>query len=129
MKPVVLDSSALIAELIGEPGAEQVRDAMEDAAISAVNLSEVVAFLARRGGSREAILALLERLVIEIVPFDAEQALDSGILVTITREAGLSFGDRACLALAGRRGARVLTADRTWARISPTVGVEIILIR
>ena len=129
MKPVVLDSSALIAELNGEPGADKVRAAMEDAAISTVNLAEVVTFLARRGGSRAAVIALLERLAIEVVPFDAEQALDSGMLVAITRAAGLSFGDRACLALAGSRGARVLTADRAWSTVKDSIGLEIDLIR
>jgi PIN domain nuclease of toxin-antitoxin system len=32
-----------------------------------------------------------------------------------TRGRGLSFGDRACLALANSLGATILTADRTWA--------------
>ena len=43
MSSVVLDASALIAFLRNEPGAETVRFALPKAAISAVNLSEVLA--------------------------------------------------------------------------------------
>jgi PIN domain nuclease of toxin-antitoxin system len=45
----------------------------------------------------------------------------------LTRHLGLSLADRACLALARRRSARVVTADRTWAGLA--VGVEIETIR
>jgi ribonuclease VapC len=46
-----------------------------------------------------------------------------------TRSAGLSLGDRACLALAVRLGTKALTADRSWSRIARAVGVEVELIR
>ena len=45
----------------------------------------------------------------------------------VTRAAGLSLGDRACLALAKSQGGLVLTADRVWATLD--IGVEIELIR
>jgi PIN domain nuclease of toxin-antitoxin system len=45
----------------------------------------------------------------------------------VSRRAGLSFGDRACLALALIHGLPVLTADRAWAKVD--VGVEVRLIR
>jgi len=40
---------------------------------------------------------------------------------------GLSLGDRACLALALREQAPVLTGDRAWSKVD--VGVEVVLIR
>jgi ribonuclease VapC len=41
--------------------------------------------------------------------------------------AGLSFGDRACLALAISRGEPALTADRAW--LDADVGAELAIIR
>jgi PIN domain nuclease of toxin-antitoxin system len=45
----------------------------------------------------------------------------------VTRQAGLSLGDRACLALGLTRGLPVLTADRVWAQLD--VGVEVVVCR
>jgi uncharacterized protein with PIN domain len=46
----VLDSSALIALVRGEPGSETVRAAMGASVVSAVNLTETMAKLIRAGG-------------------------------------------------------------------------------
>jgi PIN domain nuclease of toxin-antitoxin system len=46
-----------------------------------------------------------------------------------TRRAGLSFGDRVCLALAKREGLPAVTADSAWTRIADAVGVKVQLIR
>jgi ribonuclease VapC len=64
------------------------------------------------------------------VPFqraalEEELAFIAGLMLPATRRAGLSFGDRACLALANRLGVRALTADRSWPRVGTAVGVEI----
>ena len=48
-------------------------------------------------------------------------------LRSVTRGAGLSLGDRACLALGDRLGCPVITADRAWASLD--IGIEIVLIR
>ncbi|MDR7544995.1 MAG: PIN domain-containing protein, partial [Armatimonadota bacterium] len=74
MSNLVLDASALLALLQGEPGVERWETAVGDAAISAVNLSEVVAKLADAGMSEEEIRTTLEPLGLEVVDFDAEQA-------------------------------------------------------
>jgi ribonuclease VapC len=39
---------------------------------------------------------------------------------------GLSFGDRACLALAKSLVAPALTADRSWARLDLGIAIEVI---
>jgi PIN domain nuclease of toxin-antitoxin system len=127
--PTVLDSSAVIAALIREPGAEKVRESLADAMISSVNYSEVVAYFALHGHGRSAISALLDPLDLEILPFNAEYAMIAGLLAADTRDAGLSLGDRACLSVALGLGANVLTGDRIWSKVGVKLGIEIELIR
>ena len=129
MIAAVLDASALLALLLGEQGGENVRAVLADAAITAVNLSEVVAHFARNGADETDIRLVLNPLPLERVPFDESLAFATGLLLPTTRPAGLSFGDRACLALASRLGVRALTADRSWQNVAKAVGVEIELIR
>ena len=127
MAEVVLDSSALLALLNVERGAEVVSPVMSRAAMSSLNLSEVVAKLADYGMQEDAIRTTLNGLPLEIVPFDQERAFLAGLLRRTTRDAGLSLGDRCCISLAIQLGMPALTADRSWQRIA--VGAEIRQIR
>jgi ribonuclease VapC len=120
----VLDASALLCLLHDEKGAGRVAEALPLAVISAVNLSEAIAKLADVGLSAKRISAAIEALQVAIVPFDNEQALIAGLLRPKTRHAGLSFGDRACLALGQARSATVLTCDRAWSGLGLSVLVE-----
>lgn len=115
---VVLDASAVLALLRRERGWERVADALPGARISAVNLSEVAAKLADAGMPEDAARAALGALTLDVVPFDEEQAWASGQLRVATRSAGLSLGDRACLALGIARGVSVVTMDRAWVGLS-----------
>ena len=63
------------------------------------------------------------------VPAGNELALDAGFLRGLTDRAGLSLGDRFCLAVARRLACPVLTADRTWQQIASDAEVEGRLIR
>jgi ribonuclease VapC len=110
----VLDASALLALLQAEPGADAVAPVLGHSAISAVNLSEVVAKLTDAGMPREAVRNALGELPIDVHPFDQEDGYTAGELRTVTRKASLSLGDRACLALATRLEAVAVTADRSW---------------
>jgi ribonuclease VapC len=65
-------------------------------------------------------------LPLEIVPFDMDLAVASGRLRPVTVHAGLSLGDRACLALGLTLGRRALTADAAWLGVVPDVDVEVI---
>jgi len=123
----VVDASALLALLQGEPGLEGWDAAIADAAISAVNLAEVIAKLADAGMPEGEIRETLEPLGLEVADFDADQAYQAGLLRPLTRQFGLSLGDRACLALARSRGLPVLTADQAWEAVQ--VGVEVRVIR
>ena len=102
---------------------------LDDAAVGTVNLAEIVSQYAHRGIPEAGIRAMLGPFSVEIVPFDDELAFAAGLLVPKTRSAGLSLGDRACLALAHRLGAKAVTADRSWSRIAAEVGVEVEVIR
>lgn len=125
----VLDASALLSALLEEPGAETVEAAIETALISTVNLAETVSALGRDGNPAEEVRAIIASLQLAAVPPDEAMAVDAGLLRSITDAAGLSLGDRFCLALARRLGAPVLTADRAWARVAGQAGVEIRQIR
>lgn len=114
MSEVVLDASALLALLNREPGHEEVARVIPDAAISAVNISEVVSKLAGSGMPGVKIEEALEGLALEICDFGRELAFQAGMLRLATRSRGLSLGDRACLALGERLNLPVLTTDRAW---------------
>lgn len=124
----VLDASALLAFIKDEPGAGQVMESLaEEAFIGAVNLAEVVSKLVDDGWAEPGIHAAIATSLTEVIALDEETAYEAGLLRGHTRHAGLSLGDRACLALARRLGAPVLTADRSWQQLD--VGVRIVLIR
>jgi len=127
MAKVVLDASALLAYINGEPGAEAVEAVLGEAMISAVNLAETATKLALKGGSRDRPLALLTDAELEVVAFDRALAEETGALAASTRTWGLSLGDRACLALAKRERTTAMTADHAWSRLD--IGVDIQLIR
>lgn len=121
----VLDASALLCLLFREPGAERVEALMPGARVSAANLAEVIAKLVDRGIDEPAIVAELAELDLEIVPLDRAQAEASGLLRAVTRAAGLSLGDRCCLALARQLGATAVTTDRAWAGLQAGVAIEV----
>lgn len=60
---------------------------------------------------------------------DLAQAFQNGRLRPITKTAGLSLGNRACLALALELSLPAFTTDRMWETISEDAGVQIKLIR
>ena len=127
MNETVLDASALIAVLREEPGAAAVEALLDGAAISTVNLSEVQAKLVERGTPAASAWSWLIDLDLDVVDFDRRPAQIAGDLRALTRDRGLSFAERACLALARVLGRPAVTADRTWAGLA--VGVEIRTIR
>ena len=126
MSSWVLDASALLALLNRELGSEKVVAALPDAVMSSVNLSEVVAKLVDQGRAETEIRSYLDALGLVIVPFDDEMAYRSGGLRSVTKSAGLSFADRACLALAASLDVPALTSDRAWASLNLNVQVELI---
>lgn len=123
----VLDTSALMAVLMGEPGGEIVARLLDSAFVSSVNLAEVQTKLVLKGLDDRVAWSHIDQLHCQSVPFDDDQARIAGSLARLTKSAGLSLGDRACLALAIQRKAKAYTTDRAWKTIP--LGVEVELIR
>ena len=120
----VLDASALLAYLHGEPGGERV--SLAGNLISSVNWSEVVQKAIAYGTDMSGLRQDLEALGLTIVSFGADEAETAAALRPPTRRAGLSLGDRACLATGMVRQLPVLTADRPWADLELETAVEVI---
>jgi len=119
----ILDASALLAYLRDEPGADAVADAdATGATISTVNLGEVLSRVADRDADPARVArqmtdrGLLDG-AIAVEPFTIADAIEVARLRPLTRDLGLSLGDRACLSLAGRLDAPVLTADSAWSKL------------
>ena len=127
MSEVILDSSAVLAYLRNEPGADTLAPLFRNAAISVVNLTEVLSRLIALGQPFTEAQQAVDALMMRHVVFDEAQAFAAAALLPLTRRLGLSLGDRACLALARAEGLAVLTSDRAWASLD--VGVEIRMIR
>ena len=123
----VLDASALLAVLNRESGAEVVAPLLGRAAISSVNWTEVLQRAIALGMEVGDVRDELTSLGLRILPFTAEDAEPTARLWSLTRQAGLSLGDRACLSLARKLGHPALTAERLWAGLD--LGVEVRLIR
>ncbi len=126
MNNCVLDASALLAFLNQEQGAEQVEISLPAAVLCAVNLAEVVAKLTDVGVPDEDIRTAIATLGLTIIDFDANLAFEAGKLRLLTRQAGLSLGDRACLATALVLHRVALTADQAWIRLNLGITVQCI---
>jgi len=123
---VVLDASALMAFLHSEPGGDKVWEAMSNALISAVNYAEVLKKAIERGKEAVDVASVIRSLSLTIVPFDEDMAMHSATLYPVAKEHGMSFADRACLALGVARGLCVLTAERKMGLIKLPIKVKLI---
>ena len=127
MSATVWDASALLLLLQQEPGWQELGSRLPNSAMSAVNLSEVAAKLMESGGPPTTTREVLEDLPIEIHDFTADLAYQAAELRAPTKNLGLSFGDRACLALGLSLSSPILTGDRAWLELD--LGIEIELAR
>ena len=111
MNSVVLDASAILAVVHREKGFEKVVPHLDGGLVSAVNFAEVLKKAVERDMELLTVRQLLQNFAIIVVPFDSLQAAETARLWPLVRSLGLSFADRACLALGILRAAAVLTAD------------------
>lgn len=104
----VLDTSAILTLLAMEEGHEVIEQNLENVVVSSVTLSEVITVLVKRGLKHEDVAQSLKDTFPQVEAFNAEQAIIAASII----EGELSFGDRACLALARYKELPVLTADK-----------------
>ncbi len=97
----ILDASAVLAFLLREPGAKTVAELIATGStICTANLAEVMAVLVRGGMPVPQAAAIVTNLPFYLVDLTLDLALSAGAMIILTRSAGLSLGDRICLALA-----------------------------
>jgi PIN domain nuclease of toxin-antitoxin system len=129
---IVLDASAVLAMIQGEPGGERVEallDAMElgaggKVAICSVNWCEVLTRTRRDNDGMTAQELTAALCGVELVPFGRVDAEVAAGYAQVNQ--ALSLGDRACLALAKTLRATAWTAERLWSRIPLDVPIELI---
>lgn len=126
MSKVVLDASALLAMLFGEPGSDVVASRGSGAVVSSVGYSETLAKMIDRGIGLADAERIIGRLSIYVAAFDSEAAAVAASLCVHTRPLGLPFAALACLALGLKTGLPVLTADRRWLEVPGQVKIELI---
>lgn len=122
----VLDASALLAYLKGEPGADSVEPAIGESVISSINWSEVVQKVLVEEVDVVTMTASLVAAGLKIEPFTQEDAERAARLWVQTKRYGLSLGDRACISLGSRLDATVLTSDRAWSSLDVDVEVQLV---
>lgn len=123
---VVLDASALLAYLLQEPGAEVVDGLLSDARMTSVNWAEVVQKSLSAGVEVQGMREELQALGMQVEPFVAADGERAGQLWALTRQQGLSLGDRACLSLGLRLGLKVVTCDQAWAELPLELEVQVL---
>lgn len=113
---VVLDSSALLAFLQAETGAERVESLLSGGAhCSSINWSEVAQKVRAAGGDWQLATVLLKSYGLQIEPATAQDGEEAAALWR--RGSGLSLADRFCLALGRRLAATIWTADSAWGNV------------
>jgi len=129
----ILDASAFLAYLYDESGAEVVESAIiQGVYMSAINWAEVLSKVSDKGEDPESLTVQLQNKGLigesfEILSTTEADALLIAQLRPLTKNIGLSLGDRACLALGKRLELPVLTSDKIWANIN--LGIQVTIIR
>ena len=120
----LLDASIILAIILGEAGSQEAASLLSGASISTVNQSEVLRKLVDGGLSISDAKGEFDRFELACINFDQEQSVEAARLRPLTRHLGMSFADRACLALAGIKNWPVYTADRRWSEFNSDIDIR-----
>ncbi|WP_329308957.1 PIN domain-containing protein [Streptomyces microflavus] len=136
--PAVLDSSALVAWVFQEKGADVVDELLFGAATTAANVAEVTYVCLQRGRTTppQQLIQDLAALGLSVEPTPAEQAVRAGQLVHESRRdrhkyngRSLALGDALCIALGEHLGRPLVTGDTLWKDMEDRFTVPVHLFR
>lgn len=120
----VLDTSAVLAMIYGEKGADVAKRHLDAASISRVNVAEVLTDLVKAGyGAPTEGLGLLNRLGLR---FRSVYDNHAERVAELKQIKGLSLGDCFCIALGESANEPLVTSDQQWATLNLSVPVELI---
>ena len=123
----VLDAAALIALFHREPGWAVVQAVLGQSAVCAINLTEAITKLTRKGGEPRLVERYLRGLPMPILPWDEELAWESRDMAPLAWTRGISLAGRACLAMAPHLDAVAMTSDTEWPNLD--LDVRVVLFR
>lgn len=127
----VLDTSALLAYIKGEPGSAPIEKIIDKSVMSIINLTEAIIVLSRKNPDK---LEYYQMAVGELISHKYEtdnklMLIASEISVKYREKHNLSLGDCYCLALSKHLGLPVYTGDRPWRGLEQKIGIKINFIR
>lgn len=126
--PLVLDASALLADIKDEPGAEAVRGMMRDASdgifMHAVNASEVAYHLLRFGLPPTLAFQLAAPKGVVIVEDMGKRLWERNAILKADYR-NLALGDCVAISLAESLGAELLTGDRLFRDVETSAPIKI----
>lgn len=122
---IVIDSSALMALVKMEPGADVVADALSEGIVSPVILAECLSKAGTLGHDPAVVEQQLMAPGLRIEPLLLEDIRAFARLHPLAKR-DVSLADRFCLSLGMSRGLPILTADRPWAALGLPVELRFI---
>ena len=126
MSAWVLDTSAILAYLVQETGADRIEGMIEDgAAVSTMIVQETMSKLVQLGMPHDAAEEAIASVGLNVHDVTFALAIEAGAMFPFTKPFGLSHGDRACLALGRTLDVPVATADKQWSKAENELGVRV----
>lgn len=133
---VVLDSSALLACVFGEEGADTVQPLLPVSTMAAANFAEVASVTLRRGYPPLQLHHDLTALGLKLEDTTAEHAARAAVLIHESRRdrqqyggRTLALGDALCVALGESLNRPVVTGDTLWKDMEDKFTVPVHLFR